>query len=371
MTFLVSAFICLIPFSYASITGIRVLFFQAILGLCIIFYNFAFKKMRFCFSLIGFFLSAMFFIVFCYALFTGYVNELLSFIVFFVILYAVSSSVRGGYLDAYMFNTLYVAGAIFTAVGIFVQYGLHRLYGLELFNYQQFGGGRNAYGFIWADYSFLSLYLISAVPLLFRRFSFLVAIALMLLVVLASILTSARTGFAALLLFLVLVVVVFILKGLVVGKINRYVLALVISAFMSPFFFIYGLEALTGRALSISSSGRFEDFITGWSFFSENPFFGSLLNKDFYYNSVATIPHNIFIYMLYMGGLVLFAIFMGWLLSNACLVARGDRGIAYSLLIVFLGFQFIPSFFSAYFVAVLLGFALSEAKVRDFSSTLN
>lgn len=371
MKYLTFLFLFLIPFSYVSVVGIRLLLLQAALGVCILIYSYAFKRMPLQHSLVGLFSYFLVFLALSYSMFSNYPNEFFSLLVFFIFLYTVIVIASARLLTIDTLLNLYIAGAVGTGIGVLVQFGFHELYGVELFNYQAFGGGRKAYGFVWADFSYLSLYLTSAIPLVFGRASLFLSIILSTVLLLSSVVTSARTGFVAFALFLTTIIIMRIISALYTGRTKKHVIFFVVGALLSPVLFMFGLESLTGRALTFSSSGRFDGFLIGWDFFSNNVLFGALLDKDFYYRSVTTIPHNIFIYMLYMGGVIFFVSFVLWFLSVAFLVRRGDRSVAYALIIVFFGFQFVPSFFSAYFVAVLLGFALAQTKLRDFSSTLN
>lgn len=125
---------------------------------------------------------------------------------------------------------------------------------------------------------------------------------------------------------------------------------------------IFGMESFTGRQVTGSSSGRIDDFIVGFQFFKENILFGFFFNKDLYNQMVGIIPHNVFVYMLYMGGVASFFIFLMWFFAVTMKIRSADLRLISALCICLLGFQFIPSFFSAYFLAVLLGLAMLSSK---------
>src|SRR5690606_24595686 len=131
-----------------------------------------------------------------------------------------------------------------------------------------------------------------------------------------------------------------------------------------PLVSVYALPLITGRQLTASSSGRFEGFALGFQFLLNHPFFGALLDKELYKSTVSYVPHNIFLFPLFMGGLLYFSAFMAFLSLLIWDIKFADSDILAAVLICFLGFQFIPSFFSAYFFAVLLGIAMASSKIN-------
>lgn len=205
---------------------------------------------------------------------------------------------------------LYKIAVLFTAGGVFLQFISHYFLGLELFRYQLFGGGRNAYSFIWEDYSFLSLYLISAIPLFFDKKISLKFLIFSSVLFVSSIITSARSGVAALFLFLIIYILYDFFKSLRSGRARFGSILVFLLILALPYFVILGMEFFTGREVTSSSSGRMDDFVFGYKKFLDNPVFGYLFNKELYHNTVSKILHNVFIYTLYMGGLVSFFVFL-------------------------------------------------------------
>lgn len=95
---------------------------------------------------------------------------------------------------------------------------------------------------------------------------------------------------------------------------------------------------------------------------------GAMFNIDFFVDEVSVIPHNIFIYFLVMGGSLFFVVFFIWLALVASCLFSFRSSVFAALCIVFVGFQFIPSFFSAYFVASLIGIGMAQAKIESINS---
>jgi len=354
----------LTPFSYVEAGGFRLVLLQAIIA-ALLWCICARKKEKTSLILGINILFLVFFAIYAFvaSLDTQNFNFFFALSVFFLIAYwPIFFS-----MDQHSFErmvSLYSKAALVTAVLLITQFALSRYYNYDIFYHEEFGGGRSAYGFIWTDYSFLSLYLTSAIPLFYTRTNRSVFFLCTTVLLIASIITSARTGITAFFIFYSLRISLknafHLLSGILVKK--YFFSMLLIPAL--PFAYYFSIKALTGRTLTTSSSGRIEDFIAGWNFFLDNYFFGALFDTISFSESIATIPHNVFIYMLYMGGIVAFLIFIMWGITLALSILKSDKTIISSLTICFVGFQFIPSFFSAYFFSVLLSMAIISAKLN-------
>ena len=99
----------------------------------------------------------------------------------------------------------YISATKIAALGVFIQFIMLNFFDNPVGYYACFGGYRHSFGFLFSDYSFLSLYLSSGASMVyFTKYNrtngniiWVVDIGLLLL---ASILTSARTGIASFLL---------------------------------------------------------------------------------------------------------------------------------------------------------------------------
>jgi len=140
------------------------------------------------------------------------------------------------------------------------------------------------------------------------RNKLLVAI-LIFVILVSSIITSARTGLAAFFIYLAMFGAWGFVTALAKGRISLKLIFLPFSMILVVFAFFYIMPALTGRAVDLSTSGRFNDFALGFGFFLDHPAFGALLDYGNYFLVVSSIPHNIFIYALFMGGVVLYFLF--------------------------------------------------------------
>lgn len=360
MSALVALFILLIPFSYLTALNVRIVLFQMVIGFVILILKLM-GSGRIRINSIAVVLFIFCLLILSYSLVTRNFSVFFASAVF-SFSYLVLAQIPG--LMSERVLLFYRVGVIFSAVGVLIQVVIFLFLGIDLFNVQQFGGNRNAFGFIWEDYSFLSLYLASAIPLFFRQkfdYRFLCISSFLLL---ASVATSARTGAAGFLIFISAAFIFYLARVFISGKINKGLMLLFASVLMVPFFMISGLERLTGRVLTLSSSGRIQDFVYGYDYFLRSPIFGAFFDDDFYSSSISIVPHNLFIYSAYLGGILATALLMVLLFFVALKMRSMDRRVACSLLICFAGLQFIPSFFSAYFVSALLGIGALRPKGR-------
>lgn len=358
MNFLIAIFILSIPLSYIQIDEIRGIFLQIVAGVAIFLIG-SIQKLRIYFTNEALVLVLLCCLIFLYSLSSGNFRVLLAAFVFFLFFF-VTIQLSGAVVERVL--SLYKVGVVFSAVGVLVQISIFIFFGIDVLKVQQFGGGRNAFGFIWEDYSFLSLYLASAIPLFYSgkfNLEFFFSAALFLL---ASVATSARTGVVSLMLFLVIIGSISAVRIFVLGKIRKELLIFVLAIVIIPFVAIISLEGMVGREASFSSSGRIDDFVLGFNYFLKSPFFGVFFDDEYYINNISTIPHNLFVYTLYMGGVVALFLLIVLLFFFSFKMKRMDRRISASLMICFLGLQFIPSFFSAYFISILMGVGVMSIK---------
>lgn len=269
---------------------------------------------------------------------------------------------------------LFVMIGFFCALGIFLQVSLFKFAGIEFGKIDLDGGGRQAFGFLWTDYSFLSLFFASLVPLVWiTSESMTWRIILSLSFILASVLTSARTGIISLGTAIVIVLMLNLLRSAFTGKMKKGIVILLIFIIIVFPLLIIWLTAKFPRMTSLDDSGRIDGFITALNFVKENIFFGAQFDIQFYKNNIDVIPHNMFIYIAAVGGILFLALFAAWGLTVASrVVSLEERCIMLSFLISLIGFQFIPSFFSAYYFAIFIAICLMfSIKKRTLPSHKN
>ncbi|ELB2154890.1 O-antigen ligase family protein [Vibrio parahaemolyticus] len=360
-TTIVGISLLLLPFSYYSFSGVRVIIMGAILILVVISMNgLSFRRELdfFVFILniaLTFFLSVL----------TSNENEFLAIFIFFIFMYWPSfcSNFYPSENDVSKLSRLYIYSAVFCSVGVIFQSFLFNSLGIEFGKVDTYLN-RTGFGFLWLDYSFLSLFLASSLPLVFRenlKFKYIVSLVL----VIGSITTTARTGLFSILLSMILLSSISILYGLVKRKFKRTDIIILVMFFslMTLIYFLWG--SYSNRELTFSGSGRFDGYYNSFLIFLENPFLGYSYNVSEYRELYGAVPHNIFLYIMIFGGIFGFIIFMTWLVLFYIRIRTVDYFFKLSILSIFIGLQFIPSYYSGYFVAMILSISMLSLKVRN------
>ena len=354
----------LTPFAYASVFGIRIVLVQALFFMASAFFYFLrsggiYKNNS----------SILFLIMICIAFFygvsTGLYRSFYASCIFFVLTYWICFF-SGHFHILFLMRLvkIYIWAVILTSISLILQVFLFLIFGLDLFDITIFGGGRLGFKLNWSDYSFLSLYLVSVIPMVHLVFSSNFKFFVISILLFSSLATSARTGIASIFIFIIGWTIFEIFKSIYRGRIKKKLPIALFSVFMAPIIVLYLLPLITGRELSSSSSGRFEGFLHGLEYFMNNPFFGAMFDSESYLSHVSTVPHNIFIYFLTMGGGMFYFFWILWGVLIIREIRFADLNIIYSLVVMLIGFQFIPSFFSAYFFCLTLSIAILSSAIN-------
>ncbi|WP_185819727.1 O-antigen ligase family protein [Salibacterium salarium] len=250
----------------------------------------------------------------------------------------------------------YIMAAKITAIGVLVQVFYVNVLDREIGKYEYLGHVRHAYGYLFNDYSFLALYLASGAVMVFffnRTLgkSNIKMIFEMGLLISASIMTSARTGIAALVIvfciFSFFIIYKFMLKGTV------YAILLIIFNLILIVFSYLMVMRVRGIDL-LADSGRTQLNSRAFDVFLENPLIGIGFGADSYSSMVGVIPHNLFTQFLAQGGAILTIPIILFILSVLWFAFRNDRVLFPVITCVFIGGLFIPDVFNSRFLAVLL-----------------
>lgn len=356
-----------IPLSYFVFYGVRVLPFLISLSVVIILIKS--QKIIFDISLIPIIL-----IIFWILIMSLLINDFLSLfsiLIFFFIMYwplfleekYISIKNLDNFIKVYIFM------GVFMGVGVIIQSFLFNSFGVVIGKMDEMYE-RVGFGFIWSDYSFFSLYLASIVPLVWYKNKFPYSVVLSIFFIFSSIVTTARTGFFGVIIFLILYILYIFLKNIfLIGRVNlkKIFLGLIFLGLGIGL----GLPVMTnsfGRIFDLDSSGRFEGYLVGLSYFFNNIIFGSYYSVDFYKNNVGVVPHNLFFYNLILGGGILFILFTFWfLIVLQKTLSTKNKYISYSILISIIGFQFIPAVFTAYFFAFLLSLMFYTKRIDNLN----
>lgn len=359
-----------IPFSYLSFAGVR---FLPVLISPLIF--FVVLNSKFIVKDIGFIIFIILnFYVFLLGLYVFNFQSTFSILLFLFIAYwpfflNLDNLLK---LDINFILKLYVYFSIFCGVGLLFQVFIYTYFGVVLGTIGEYAN-RIGFAFIWNDFSFLSLYLASTIPLVFLlKNNILTKTLLVFILFVSSILTTARTGVYSVLIFLILIIFLSLFKFIFLQKkIHKSIFITIPFIVFSIVFILLNVEIESdSRFLSLDSSGRLEDYLLAFDFIYNNILFGSYNDISIYRDSVSIIPHNLFIYNLAVGGLFYFILFILWFLYVFyCVLLCRNKYLVSSIFICLIGFQFIPAVYTAYFFALLLSFCFCFNRIK-FSSVI-
>lgn len=353
--------IALIPFSYLELVGLRI----------IVLSFFAFVVLFFCSFKGGMFVDnnlllfvLPFLLVSIYSFVSGSKDHIAA-LVFMV--YLLMFNFVGNDRIKQIFNkslVIYVSGAVFMAIGTIAQRVLFEKFGYEIGKIDFYGGGRIGFGFIWLDYSFLSLYLLTALPMIFYLYESLsIRVLLSIVLLVGSVVTTARAGLAGLILTALLVFVIEFINILAKGKVNKRVLLTLCVLALASFLIVYFYVRFSIRDIRFDGSGRLEGYYMALQSFVDHPFLGVMFDREYFSLHYGVLPHNLFIYILSQGGIIFFIFFMVWFFYVLYVAFFKVQVLRYPILIAIFGLMFIPSFFSGYFYALLVSLAMAERRI--------
>ncbi len=247
----------------------------------------------------------------------------------------------------------YISATIVTAIGLIVQVFFVQALNIEIGNYKFIGGYRHAHGFLFADYSFLSLYLSSGAMMLYffdNKYMFFknTWIFYFALILVTSILTSARTGITAFIIIFTIYNLQNILRHIKRGSIKTITITLVIILI---FFLSYFLVSKTRNIGKFSDSGRLALNQKALEVFMVNPFFGIGFGDS---NYVGMLPHNFLFQNLAQGGLLFIIPLIIFLVTIISTAYKKDKSLVPTLMCILLGSLFVPNIFGSRFLPTLL-----------------
>ena len=353
-----------IPFSYFAFFNVRILPILVVMAVILL----VPKSLKIKVDLSAFLFISMILFVFFMSLLSGDFNSFFSLIIFFIIAYW-PILLKENYFTQKLFDNL-IRGYIFItclmSFGVILQSILYNKFGIVIGKVDEMYE-RIGFGFIWSDYSFFSLYLASAIPLIWYKNRAVSSIVLSLFLLLGSLVTTARTGFFGLLIFLICLMFLTFLKTIAYGKINlrKFIGGFIVFGLLAFVFLKFFLENFS-RLLDLDSSGRLEGYYNGFNYFLNNMLLGSYYSIDIYKNNVGVIPHNLFLFNLAVGGIVFFVLFVFWIYLLIRKTNYGNKFVGYSLFVVIIGFQFIPAVFTAYFFAFLISLLLYSNRMNIY-----
>ncbi|WP_201593329.1 hypothetical protein [Psychrobacter sp. Pi2-51] len=357
----------ILMFGYFSFFGIRLLPLIFLLLIIIILTSIIFNSFIIEKDISLIIASVLTSIVFVFSIYTGSFDFFAGLLVFFTLSHwPLFVNIKNPHSLSNSVSAMYIYSGIVLSLGLFIQIFMFKFLGLSFGKIDLYGGKRLAFAFTWQDYSFLSLYFASCIPLVLShnfKIKFFLKLVLIAFLIVASLSTTARTGLASLILTMVLYSALNIDK-VIVNKKLYYACLITILAY-PLFVFLKKDFILIEREITVSSSGRTEGYAEGISYFTDNILLGSIFDPIRYRDTIGVIPHNLFIYLAVVGGLCLVVFTIFWLLTIMLKVYRLDsKELVYSFIICLIGFQFIPSIFSGYFFSILISIIFINYKYR-------
>jgi|APSaa5957512535_1039671.scaffolds.fasta_scaffold50181_2 O-antigen ligase len=344
--------------SYTSVSGLRLV----ILFPFLVFFMIPFStkvRLSFNYSLIIFLM--IIFTLFTYQLFnelSGF-NGVFQVIIFFSFSYWYLLSKRSDINSDLIFflKGLYVLAALSLALFVIFQFVLFYFFNLEVFRVE-FYRERVAFSAIWSDFSILSLFLVSAIPLVRSNFEGVATkILIIFLLFIGSLFTTARTGLYSLAIFLILASTLLILRVFFKKRFKIYTLIIVLLLFCAIFLVVYLFNTFpTFRLFSLDGSSRIENYLFALNYVADNPFFGTVGNLHEYIAVYRVLPHNMILHVWVQGGLFLLSLTIIWIFS-VFYSARKHPDLTASIIVSLIGLMFVPSFYSIYFFAFLSNIA--------------
>lgn len=356
MNFLTTLIPLIIPFLYTSIGGLRV---AIIIPVILILTLATQKKWQIKNKKILLIQSLMLVLMVSYALLTGYYDNLFAFLIFFIL--SIFLSLKSFNDDELMkLMKIYVLMGMFSAVGLIIQYFTYSILGVTFGTVILFNN-RTAFSFLWLDFSFFSLYLASLVPLIFFVFKKnYIKLLLSLVVLIASFITTARTGVFAFFLFFTFYILYHAYQIFLTGRLSLNNTKIIFSILLISPLVLLGIpyiQSLSNREITASDSGRTEGYLSALNYVENNLFFGYMFDSDNYFNNINVLPHNSILYILTMGGIVFLLLFCIFL--TLIFFYSKNKFILSSILISLIGTMFIPSFYSMYYLGFLISASLA------------
>ena len=240
---------------------------------------------------------------------------------------------------------------LIVSVFVIAQFILYKYFSFAFGRIELFGGNRVAFGFLNFDYSFLSLYIFSGVFFLFKRvyeYQKINAFAFVnvLLLVLASVITSARTGIIA------LVIIGSVLIALHLLFFNTFKLSLFKRGliFSMSAIALFMIVYLVGSKRGFYGSGRSESFVLAFEAIQRNVVFGNGL----LYHVMNIIPHNFFLQYWLQTGLIFLMPISVLLFLITFKTRKYNSMVFYNLCIILMGAMFIPDILTSRFLLVMI-----------------
>ncbi len=267
----------------------------------------------------------------------------------------------------------YELATLLTGIILAIQIAVFIFLGQKLGQLDIFGGDRIAYGAVFSDYSFLSLYLatgatIQLVKLSSSQFSWKSLFTFPFLLGMSAA-TSARTGVVACVLSMIIILFRHIIKRNIIYRPFIYVLFVTASIVLSIM-----IVTMTRADALFSSSGRTDNYQIAFSNFINHPFWGTGLGITTYFQTYGTeVPHNLILQYLAQAGFFSASALFVFIISISAYAAKTSRIIFEPFITILIGSMFIPDILNSRFFIVLVLSIITfrkQAQIRPRSTSV-
>ena len=250
----------------------------------------------------------------------------------------------------------YISATKIVGIGLIVQILYMSIIDQEIGFYRIYGGDREAFGFLFLDFSFVSLFLSSGAMAIYfmhrkgqnlEKYWFIKMVFLLV----SSLLTTARTGIVA------FVATISFCNVFMSGDlIRKRSIKIIFYVFLNSIVLIGGYIGIYAvrPERGFADSGRNTINQRALNIFLDNPFLGIGFGRNNIINSIGVMPHNIFFQSLVQGGLLFAIPLFLFLLTILWIAYKKNRTLFPVILCVLIGAFFIPNIFNSRFLTILL-----------------
>lgn len=259
----------------------------------------------------------------------------------------------------------YIFAANIVGIGTLLQYIAKRVFNIVVGNYSYMGGYRHGFGFLFADFSFLSLYLVTGAALLLYlidegKIDMKKGVINIVFLVITSIMTSARTGVFSFIVVFGLFVLPKFFYYLIYNFPRVIALTLAVVLLLGSSLMLVG-RVRGNRKFSDSGRGTLNE--KAFKLFLEKPIFGVGFGSDNYSKISGMLPHNLIFQYLAQGGLILCIPLFIALIMILAITKKNDIVLFGAILCILIGSLFIPNIFnSRYMGAIFLIFSIRDVE---------
>lgn len=270
-----------------------------------------------------------------------------------------SSIVKGPLINCDEVNQVreaYFLSGFITSLGVIFQFLVHRIIGITIGNIL-YALNRVIYSFMFLDISSGTLYLASTAFMMIifadksrsrKMFLYLSAI----LTIVATAITSARTGIVA---FLITICLYSVSKKGIFKKFTG-ILLVGFSLFASLYFLGIVRPMSTAFDYFLNSSGRIEGYLLALEIFIKNLFLGTGFSRTYtsFLMEGLPVPHLSILQYLVQTGIIYTGMIFGVILYAQILSIKRSFIEGWVLLLTIIGSCFIPDIFSSRFIIIIL-----------------